>query len=821
MPNKGFTAIERNCPAATPVLLFLLVMAAGLAAAGCGSSSSGPPVLVPAATATATKTATATATPVPFAPAKAVPLAVTSDPNLPHWFILVNGSSVPSPMALFTPTVLTVNGTGPAGSPNPNSGTGVGVAPMNFVPNPVPQASPSAVPTEVPFAFTGTQVWQAVPGTQPGFVYLRNGESFVVDRTNNPVGSLMLGYGATEAVLELGYLPSWSTAIYLDQSASPTGDNSCFQQWSYDLSTAQLTNCNGGQLYNSTPTAGVGSGTSAPGNQWYALPNYELAQIVTRPNSNPSFPAWTPNQQNAYNWVSQQISATGPCLPVAVGVGTNQQTLCFSGVRNEYQNAAFNPGTTNANIQNLPYPSATPSPFFAPGDLAAVQSQLNLELNYVTDVRALLGNARTVMATVFWENTNVLTKVAADLGVSASAKPFAVAAQIVEGALYTALSALGNVNGVFGVAANVIQTAFDTTAVSHPTFEQEVGGTVGELAGNLNTQFNYLSDALTTDYNTIVYDWGRLSEVGPKTLQSGYWGFFWPDDLTGIIVPYMVNGYQITVMRALLPLVYNLHPIVGQTSASANPYGVTNPPSYAQYAWDFGSGATTAAPTSSQTDWRSYYNQGYWETGAVTHSYPDSTVMQSDLLDLGANPFEIFTGINGWSGNGTGTVYYLNLSCMGVAVTLFNDTPSELWVNYTTKQGEVSGPGDDFGAVFAQGFSSTYKLSGLKGTAWAELRPYGYTTIFFAQDNVTPTNQTGSVEVFDTSYSTTNPVASFEEGQDGCTGDSETNIHSGSSTADNYSWAGGLKLRGQSSGEPGGVWGTLINSTLSPSAAQR
>lgn len=60
-------------------------------------------------------------------------------------------------MAEFTPSVLTVNGTGPAGSPNPNGGTSVGVAAVNFVPNPVPQASPSAVPTAVPFAFTGTQ----------------------------------------------------------------------------------------------------------------------------------------------------------------------------------------------------------------------------------------------------------------------------------------------------------------------------------------------------------------------------------------------------------------------------------------------------------------------------------------------------------------------------------------------------------------------------------------------------------------------------------------------------------------------------------------
>jgi hypothetical protein len=777
----------RNRFVAFRIVLILLSMAmVSTGGAGCGSSGGGSPSI---------------STPkVPFAPAKAVALAATTDPNLPHWFILVNGSSILSPMALFTPSVLTVNGSGPAGSPNPNSGTNVGPDPMNLVANPVPQASPSAVPTAVPFALTGAQVWEAVPGTQPDYYFLRSGESFTVDRTNNPVGSLMLGYAADEAVFDLGYLPSWYTAIYLDQSNSPTGDNSCFEQWSYDLKTAELTNCyTGGQL----------NGPSAPANQWYALPNYELTHIITGPNSSPSFPAGTANEQNAYNWVSQQIGDSGTCN-IAVGIGANAQNLNFSGVRCEYNNRNFNPAQTQLNIDNLTYPGTTPNPYFAPADLAAVKTQLNSELTYVGDVAAFLTNVKTVMATVFWENGNTLTKVVADLGVSTSAKPHVIAAAIAEGAVYTTLSALG---GVAAVAANMIQTAIDTAVVSQPSFEQEVGGTVGQLAGNLNIQFNYLNDALTTDYNTIVFDWGRLSQIGPATQQSGYWGLKWPDTLTGIVVPYMVNGYEISVMKSLLPLVYNLHPIVGQNMTSADPYspGGTNPPSYAQYAWDFGSGATTAAPTSNQTNWSGYYNQGYWETGSVSHSYPDATVMQNDLLDLGANPFEIFSGINGWSGNGTGTVYYLNLSCMGVVVTLLNGTSNDLWVNYTTVQGELSGPGKPgFGAVFAQGFSSNYSLGGYKGTVWAELRPYGYSTMFFAQDNVTPTNQTGSVKVFDPNFSTTQPVASFEEGQDGCTADSKTNIHSGSTTADGFTWAGGLQTRGQSSGEPGGVWGTLI-----------
>lgn len=793
-------------------LLLLLALAVGMAAeSGCGSSGASGKHRHKA-------TATPTPMPKPFAAAVAVPMALTTDTNLPRWFILVNGKSVPSPMAFFTPTVLTVNGTGPAGSPNPNSGTGVGLAPMTLVASPVAQSSPSAVPTSVPFSFSGAQVWQAAPGTQPDSFFLRSAESFTVDTANNPVGSLMLGYGATEAVLELGYLPSWYAAIFLDQSNSPTGDNSCFEQWSYDTTTAQITNCNGGQLSDGAPTVNVGSGTSAPGNQWYALPNYHLVDVIARANASPLFPAWTANQQNAYNWISSQptINATGPCVPVTVGIGANQMSgQCFTGVRNEYQNINFNTAQTSANILNLTYPSATFSPFFAPADLTAVQTQLNLELTYVGDVQLLIGNARTVMGTVFWENTNVLTKVVADLGVSASAKPYAVAAEIVEGSLYTLLSAMGP---LIAPVANVMQAAFDTTAVSQPTFEQSVGGTVGELAGNLNTQFNFLNDALTLDYNTIVYDWSRLSEVGPETQQAGYWGLFWPDELTGIVIPYLVNGYQITVMKALLPLTYNLHEVVGQTSASIIPF---SPPDYAQYGWDFGSGITTMAVGGmGTTDWAGYFNQGYWETGSVAFKYPSSTVMNDDLLDLGANPFEIFTGINGWGG-GAGTVYYPNLSCEGVAVSLFNATPSDLWVNYTTVQGEESAISasshKDYGAVFD---SEYWELNGLKGTAWAELRPFGYTTMFYAQDNVTPTNQTGSITVFDPNFSTTNSVAFFEEGQDGCTADSHTNIHKGSTTNGNYSWSGGLHTRGQSSGEPGGVWGTLINTTLSPEIVQ-
>jgi hypothetical protein len=462
---------------------------------------------------------------LPFARAEAVPIPTSTDPHLPHWFMLVNGEGIPSPMKLFTPSVLTVNGSGPAGSPNPNGGTGVGVAPMNLIANPVSQPSATASPVPVPNGFTlnGAQLWTAQPGTVPGDFVLRSAESFTTTEgsDNNPLGSLMLGYGAKDAVLDLGWLSGYDGAIYWDQSESPTGDNSCFEQWSYNVKNkkAQITNCNGGQLYNSAPTVKVGTGTSAPGNKWYPLPNYELESIIREkncdqiskskcdPNSgdvNATFPVWKGNQANAYNWVSEQYSGNSnlETCQQTIGLGTAQQTLQFSGVRCEYTNSNFDVSTAETIISGLIYPKKKPSPYFSEHALAAVQRQLSNELNYVGWVHSLLlVNAHQVLATVFFENSNTIPGLIGDLGASANANTHAVAVDIVEGSVYTMMSALGPISSVL---ANVMETAITTTEDAQPTFGQDVGGTVSTLADNLNTQFNYMNDALTTDYNTIV-----------------------------------------------------------------------------------------------------------------------------------------------------------------------------------------------------------------------------------------------------------------------------------------------------------------------------
>lgn len=291
-----------------------------------------------------------------------------------------------------------------------------------------------------------------------------------------------------------------------------------------------------------------------------------------------------------------------------------------------------------------------------------------------------------------------------------------------------------------------------------------------------------------------------MSTIGPKTQQQGYWGLAWPDTLTGIAVHYLVNGYQINVMKSLLPLVYNLHELAGQTGSI-----LFGPPSWAQYSWDFGSGEATSAPNQTQTDWSGYLNLGYWEVGSVTTNYPSSAVMQNDLLDLGANPFEIFSGIDGWGG-ANGTVYYPNLDCNEGVVTLFNATPKELWVEWTTLQGVLSAPNGT--APFNYNTST-----GFAGTAWSELRPYGYTTMFYAPSSgLFNSNPSINTNVWDYNFSSTQSVGSFDLNQSGC---DEAQISAGPYSTDGYGWAAS-GTKGGSSGAPGGYFATLINSSIPP-----
>ena len=243
--------------------------------------------------------------------------AVSSTPAsvIDHWFYLVNGVGLPSQSMPSPPNVLTVIGPGPTGAPQPNGGDYVDVQSL----------SPSTY---------GSQLWKAVPSPNPGAVFLRSSESFATS-TQTTYPSLLLGYGATAAPMDLGYLPNITPAIYWNQSKSPTGDNSTFQQWTY-TDIGQLSNLGANQvLYQLDGNVGIGIGPQDPTNQWYAYPNYYLEYVVNQPNSAEPFPT-TQNSGEvaAYNYMSSllEVPVTSPNYQCKI------EGVEYAGIRCEYTN---------------------------------------------------------------------------------------------------------------------------------------------------------------------------------------------------------------------------------------------------------------------------------------------------------------------------------------------------------------------------------------------------------------------------------------------------------------------------------------------------
>ena len=214
-------------------------------------------------------------------------------PTINSWFYLVNGTWFQNQDPSTSPvpgSVLTASGAAPNGAPNPNGGMGVRCR------------------AHVRYWGT-TQLWKAVSWN--GNIFLRSAESFKTYQASGGSGGVypspLTGSGGALVYLDLGWdtvtssLPNNSAqqlGLFWNQSGSPTGDQSAFQQWSYG-SDAMLENMNGGlyYLWNDNGAGAMGLRPSYGPDQyntWYAYPDYFMNQVVNQPSCNPAFPAWAP-----------------------------------------------------------------------------------------------------------------------------------------------------------------------------------------------------------------------------------------------------------------------------------------------------------------------------------------------------------------------------------------------------------------------------------------------------------------------------------------------------------------------------------------------
>ena len=726
--------------------------------------------------------------------------ASASSSTFAHPFRLVNGlmsngqplpTGIGAPQPAVTPSVLAVNGLAPAGAPNPNGGTGAGLVPASGTND-------------------TSQLWYAIPATTSGDFYLRSAESFNTNSTTSQPSTLV-GFGATAVALDLGYVTNWNVSIYWNQSGSPTGDNSAFQTWQYNPNTAQLTNLDfNDQLYSATPTAAIAAVSPSPDNQWYAYPNYYLEQVIAEPNSSTPFPApsVTTNsygttdeagEQTAYAYFNTQI------LGSAASNSCNYEGTTYNGIRCEYTNlnATGSPlNTCSSQTLSATESVATTNPANKHGysgapisnaDWYAVSNQLYQECSYASDVQALFQNYTTIVNAVFINNSDAVINLAGNLAVSQSTTVNkAVGEDIIVGIITVLAAATGN-PAAGAVAALIAASVTTAQAAGNSNLTHPIAATVGELYGDLATNFAVLTQQANNGENVILEDWGRLQKIGPLTLVEGYNGLGITSNDISTIEAAADQGYNVWIMQQLMAVSeYSLSYAVSSTSSTI-PDG---PPSY-----DQGSYSTFGSTTGN-------YNIGFYSNDDTANpaktSYPSSTVLQTDILDNGANSFELFNGINGWSGVPmVSNLFGSNGSSCNVTVaTIFNATPHDLSV--------IAAPVE--AGVKTNGWIAVPGVNGINSTSAysAELRPYGYLPIWGLgnQNDFT-------VDVLIQDAGTT--IASFDFGSGGCLAGSYANA-SNINYYDNYYWTSfGTEHQSSSGiGIPGGVWATIYNPNLAP-----
>lgn len=779
-----------------PVRIALaLVLLAGCGSSDGGGGSSSTPTATPVPTLTPTLHAGAFFAPVPFALSPdtgtdlGVPPAVaalqqgstagaTGLPTFAHYFYLVNGTGIPSPAVDFTPNVLTVSAAAPFGAPWPNGTVTVSVEPFNA------QA-------------TGRQLWKAVAGTQGG-VFLRSAVSFEVDNDTTP--NPLTGFGPAADALDLGSIAGGDPAIYWNQKASPTGDNSAFQQWVYDSTTAQLTNvASGAQLTDS----GVGGG-SAPGNQWYAFPNYYLEQVVAQPDSNPPFPTFpfppptapgTPDpnatpapapdaagEQAAYDYLSRLLYPGGTPPSCTINGVTYDGIRCAYSDLNNAALLSTCAATCLDQFLALPeLPEGLPASVSVT-DWAAVTWQIYQECLYASQVQTTFYAYNTIFTDVFLEDESKVPTLADDLGLSASQSVNVVVLDVIEGVLYTLLSATGD--PAAGVFANLmsmgVNSALAEGGATSENLQQTIVTTVADLYSELGDALQVLTEESSNGQTAILQDWGRLRLVGPLTEIAGYNGLGLTADDEAAIQAAAAKGYSVTVMQQLLPLAYVLNVDVATPAQS-----YTDIPSYDQYSY-----------STWGTNYGSY-NLGYLYELKRPSNYPSSQVMQTDIFDNGGNPWELFNAINGWRGLALSSQ---NFSCYGAVATVYNATPNDLVVIATAPQGLLAEAGGDFNAGGGD-------EQGTGGPVALPLPAYGYVPMFAATNGPNERNMTVNVEILDNTYSTENAVLSFTFGMDGCSGHAPLDIWN-INFVDGYSYAPAFYSR-TNSNYPQGMWVTV------------
>jgi Bacterial Ig-like domain (group 3) len=230
---------------------------------------------------------------------------------------------------------------------------------------------------------------------------------------------------------------------------------------------------------------------------------------------------------------------------------------------------------------------------FTQSDFRAVQSQLRTEIIYLTNTLqflvtgsnnmknvisggstnaglALTGAASTILGSKLqppppqtvvktsWQN---IVSMIGGISSLASAIPGLgnVAGVIDDGSKIAAIfgGVTTAVGGASSIAAGAGQITSSSTSSSLPSAFATFSSTIGDLAqnslqGQLSSGFDVMTDSITSD-------WGRLSTIGPMTVDSNNLVFFSPDQAAqNIAIQALTQGASRSFYLSLLPVFYRV-----------------------------------------------------------------------------------------------------------------------------------------------------------------------------------------------------------------------------------------------------------------------
>ncbi len=496
--------------------------------------------------------------------------------------------------------------------------------------------------------------------------------------SNNPAQPMTLSASGNQAV------------SFPSQTGTLEGGGGKFQLWSYQQ-YCTASSCTPAPIVNQLTGTSVYVPSSSQGtpvtlksgtaNQWAYWPPRTIEHILAE--SDVIYPVFTGAEATAYSHLNDadHLGISKTCA---------LESQSYGGVRCDYDDL-------NTSQLLAGYP-ATISSYLGspPSGISAktwntVLKQVRTEIDGVIAVQTLYSNLNTFYTDSFLSNDSLVNELISDAQIESGQSVSGRSIVIFEGMLRAALSAVaglgtGGVGIGLGAAANLIETGVNAALTHNMLSEQPFMVAVGDLWGQINSDFKEVLAGTGLNETAILDDFGRSQAIYNLIQSQGPDSLNWNPSTTPTLITSMQPGFEVEVMKSLLPTMYSIFP-APQTNLN---------PDSGFYIFDQWTGTPPA--------WDYHIDglgNGVWDYFVLFNSgngdFPGKAAIQTDVFDNGVEPIQFFRNLNGWKfplflrNVNTGGSFLAATGCNQLIVSVTNQTPDSLTLHLTEEHGSLIG----------------------------------------------------------------------------------------------------------------------------------